>query len=388
MTMISATRTLYLDHQATTPVAPEVVDAMLPYFTERFANSSSGHLGGLAVHRDVERARGRVAALVGAGRTEISFTSGATEANNLALQGVVAARGGGGHVITTAVEHKSVLSCCLHLRTLGTDVTVLPVDRWGRVDPADVARAMRPDTFVVSVMAANNEVGVLQPIAGIAEVVRPSRALFHVDATQAVGHLALDAPALGIDLLTFSAHKIYGPKGIGALYVSREPGRRGLRPLCHGGDQEGALRPGTVNTPAVVGFGEAARLAAEHRDRDGAHGRRLRDRFLAVLGERTDHVLNSGQGPDHLPHAVSLAFPQVGSAAALLARLDHLALSTGSACNSASQEPSHVLTAMGLDERVVATSLRLSFGRGSLTDHAEQAARDIADAVAALAPAR
>ncbi|MEU7016823.1 cysteine desulfurase family protein [Streptomyces sp. NPDC046385] len=382
--------TIYLDHQATTPMDPAVADAMHTAATECFANPSSPHAAGIRAFREVERARGTVARFIGAARSEIYFTSGATEGNNLAVKGVVG-RGPGGlvrHVVTTAVEHKSVLDTCRSLRAAGHEVTVLPVDAEGRVDPARVAAALRPETALVSVMLANNEVSTIQPVARIAELTRAAGVPLHCDATQGVGTLPVDVRELGVELLTFSGHKIYGPKGIGVLYVANELSDRApLVPLLHGGGQERGLRAGTLNTAAVVGLGTAVELLAAGRDREAGRLAALRGRFLAELAGLVPYTLNSGTGVGFLPQAVNLSFEGV-DAQQLLLEVTAVAVSSGSACNSSAQEPSHVLTAIGLPPERIRGSVRVGFGRFTTEEQAVRAAGALAAGVRAAQPVR
>ncbi|MFF8608377.1 cysteine desulfurase family protein [Streptomyces sp. NPDC015346] len=369
--------TIYLDHQATTPMDPAVVEAMNVAATDCFANPSSPHAAGIRAFREVERARGAVARLIGAARTEIYFTSGATEGNNLAIKGVVRSESRR-HVVTTAVEHKSVLDTCRSLRSAGHEVTVLPVDAEGRVGARQVADALRPDTALVSVMLANNEISTVQPVADIAAVTRAAGVPLHCDATQGVGSLPVDVRALGVDLLTFSGHKIYGPKGIGVLYVSNGLSDRApLVPLLHGGGQERGLRAGTVNTAAVIGLGAAVGVLAACRDEEAVRLAGLRARFLAELAELVPYTLNSGTGPGFLPHAVNLSFEGVDAQHLLLEATD-IAVSTGSACNSSAQEPSHVLTAIGLSPERIRGSVRIGFGRFTTEEDVSRAARRLA----------
>ncbi|WP_318207871.1 cysteine desulfurase family protein [Streptomyces sp. SJL17-1] len=377
--------TIYLDHQATTPMDPAVAEAMTFAATHCYANPSSPHAAGIRAFREVERARGAVARFIGAGRSEICFTSGATEGNNLAIKGVVRP-GAARHVVTTAVEHKSVLDTCRSLREAGHDVTVLPVDEEGRVDPGRVAAALRPDTALVSVMLANNEVATVQPVAEIGALTRAAGVPLHCDATQGVGSLPVDVRALGVDLLTFSGHKIYGPKGVGVLYVAnRLSDRAPLVPLLHGGGQERGLRAGTLNTAAVIGLGAAVGVLAAGREAEAVRLAGLRARFLSELAELVPYELNSGTGPGFLPHAVNLSFPDV-DAQQLLLEVADLAVSTGSACNSSAQEPSHVLRAIGLAPERIRGSVRISFGRFTTEEDAIRAAHALA-AVAGRRPA-
>ncbi|MFF9194568.1 cysteine desulfurase family protein [Streptomyces sp. NPDC014779] len=381
---------IYLDHQATTPMDPAVAAAMLHAATECFANPSSPHADGIRAFREVERARGTVARFLGAARSEIYFTSGATEGNNLAVKGVVGSGQDAAprHVVTTAVEHKSVLDTCRSLRAAGHEVTVLPVDAEGRVDPAAVAAALRPETALVSVMLANNEIATVQPVAEIAALTRAAGVPLHCDATQGVGTLPVDVRALGVDLLTLSGHKIYGPKGVGVLYVSNALSDRApLAPLLHGGGQERGLRAGTLNTSAVLGLAAAVELVAADREREAVRLAGLRARFLGELAGLVPYTPNSGTGPGFLPHAVNLSFPGT-DAQTLLLEVTEVAVSSGSACNSSAQEPSHVLTAIGLAPERIRGSIRVGFGRFSTEEDAVRAARALAAGVRAGQPVR
>ncbi|MEU3687014.1 cysteine desulfurase family protein [Streptomyces narbonensis] len=376
--------TIYLDHQATTPPDPAVVEAMTFAATHCYANPASPHAAGIRAFREVERARGAVARLIGAARSEICFTSGATEGNNLAIKGVVTP-GERRHVVTTAVEHKSVLDSCRSLRDAGHEVTVLPVDAEGRVSARQVAAALRPDTALVSVMLANNEISTIQPVAEIGAVTRAAGVPLHCDATQGVGALPVDVRALGVDLLTFSGHKIYGPKGVGALYVSNDLSDRApLAPLLHGGGQERGLRAGTVNTTAVIGLGAAVGVLTARREEESARLAGLRERFLSTLAELVPYELNSGTGPGFLPHAVNLSF-EGADAQQLLLEVTDIAVSTGSACNSAAQEPSHVLMAAGLSPERIRGSIRVGLGRFTTEEDVVRAAHALAAGVSSRA---
>ena len=363
---------IYLDYHATTPVDPRVFAAMAPYFMEVFGNpASTSHAFGREARAAVERARQRLAsALNAASPAEIVFTSGSTESNNLAIKGVVRTCGGRGrHIITAATEHKCVLNACRALAADGYDVTVLPVESDGTVSVAAVEAALRPDTVLVSLMHANNEIGVVHDIAGIGAVCRARGVLLHTDATQSFGKLPVDVQSLQVDLLSMSAHKMYGPKGIGALYV-RTPCR--LVPQLDGGGHEGGLRSGTLNVPGVVGLAEAVALACEDLDADRRTQRALRDRLWNGLrAAYPDVVLN---GPDpvaqaerRLPNNLNVSLPAAAGEALLAALGDEVAVSTSSACTSASGDTSHVLSAIGRAQGLV--NVRLSVGRP--TTHAE-----------------
>ena len=351
---------IYLDNAATTPCAPQVVEAMLPYFTQVYGNASSVHTWGREAKRAVEAARRQVQkALNAAQPQEIFFTGGGSESDNWAIKGAALACRSG-HIITTAIEHHAVLHTCQWLEKQGFRVTYLPVDGEGRVHPLDVERAFREDTILVSVMAANNEVGTLQPIGEIGEICRARGVLFHTDAVQAVGAVPIDVQALQVDLLSLSAHKIHGPKGVGALYV-----RKGtkLDSLLHGGAQERGFRAGTENLPGIVGLGKAIELATAQLADNAARMTALRERLIAGVMERVSGTRLNGHPTQRLPGNVNLSFEGV-EGEALLLRLDlaGVAASSGSACTSGALDPSHVLMALGLTEAQAQGSLRLTLG--------------------------
>ncbi len=360
-------RRIYLDFNASTPLAPEVVEALRPFLGEHFGNPSSPHWAGAPAKGAVERARAQVAALLGCADDEIVFTSGGSEANNHALKGVFFAhRHRGEHVVTSAVEHPAVLQPLRFLETLGARVTVVPVDRRGRVDPDDVRAAMTPRTILVSVMHANNEVGTIQPIAEIAEIARAAGALVHTDAAQSVGKIATRVDALGVDLLSLAGHKLHAPKGVGALYVRR--GTR-LEPLVHGAGHEQGRRAGTESVLLDVGLGAACAAAAPWIGAPGI--RDLRDRFEARLGELLgEGVTVNGRGAERLPNTASVNF--VGRAGAdVLASLPGVAASTGSACHAGSVELSPVLAAMGVPPGEGMGAVRFSLGRSTTWEELE-----------------
>lgn len=356
---------VYLDHHATTPCEPRVVEAMLPWFTERFGNPTSrAHALGLEARDAVETARARVARLIGASPKEILWTSGATESDNLAILGAARAAGRG-HVVTVATEHEAVLEPCRALAEEGFDVTVLPVDGAGEIDPAAIEAALRPDTVLVSAMAVNNEIGTLHPIAEIGRICRARGVLLHCDATQAAGTIPLDVTALQVDLLSLSAHKMYGPKGIGALYVRRGRPRVTLKPLFHGGGQERGLRSGTLPVPLCVGMGEAAEAAREALEAGVPERlRALRDRLWEGIVGRVDGVhLNGPPFDRRAPHNLNLSIDGVESEALIVGLRDVAAFSSGSACASTSLQASHVLRALGLPEHRAQGSVRFGIGR-------------------------
>ncbi len=358
------TRPIYLDYNATTPVDPRVVEAMLPCFTEHFGNPASRtHAYGWAAAALVDDARRRIATALGVQPEEVIFTSGATEANNLALKGAALARARRGqHLVTCATEHKAVLDPCRALAAQGFSLTVLPVDRFGRVEPQRVLEALRDDTILVSVMLANNEIGTLQPVADIAPLCRARGVLLHCDATQAVGKIAVDAAALGVDLLSLSAHKFYGPKGVGVLVVRQRRPRGALVPLLDGGGHEQGLRSGTLNVPGIVGCARALELAVADCEREAQRLRTLRDRLRDGILGALEGVVENGHPSERLPNTLSLSFEGVDGAA-LLVGLRELAVSSGSACTSADPRPSHVLEALGLPRRLADATVRFSLGR-------------------------
>lgn len=380
-----ARRPIYLDHQATTPVDPRVVEAMLPYFTEHFGNASSRqHAFGWTAAEAVEHARHQVARLVGARAKEIVFTSGATEANALALGGAVAARRDrGAHMVTVATEHKAVLDTCARFAHQGCEVTVLPVEPDGRVDVGRFTAALRSDTVVASVMAANNEIGVLQPLAALAAACRARGVWFHTDAVQAAGHVPIDVEALGVDLASFSAHKLYGPKGVGALYVRRSP-RVTIEPQVVGGGQEQGLRAGTLNVPGIVGFGAAAAIARDGLATEMPRLSALRDRLLAGLQRHLDGVAVSGSLTERLPHNLHVRFAGVDGEALMTSLADEVAVSSGAACASGGREPSHVMTALGVDAVQRWSAVRFGLGRGTTADDIDRAISCVVESVRRL----
>jgi cysteine desulfurase len=355
---------IYLDYQATTPLDKRALAEMLPWFTEKFGNPHSvTHAYGREAEAAVETARAEIAALIGAEAREIIFTSGATEANNLAVKGAARFHRalGKDHIVTVATEHKCVLESAKAMAGEGCRLTVLPVDARGLVDLGALAAAIDDRTAVVSVMAANNEIGVLQPVAEIGALCRARGVLFHSDAAQAVGKVPVDVEAMQIDLLSISAHKLYGPKGIGVLYVRRRPRAR-IAPLFDGGGQERALRSGTLPTPLCVGFGAAARLAQAEMNAEAERLLGLRRRFLAGITARLPQVRLNGDAERRLPGNLNLSFPGI-AALELMEACPGLAVSTGSACTAAAVEPSYVLRALGLPEALAASTLRIGIGR-------------------------
>lgn len=368
---------IYLDHNASTPIAPEVREAMLPYLAEHYGNPSSAHWAGAPAAEAVARARGQIAALLGCSPAEVVFTSGGTEADNWALKGAVEASGEQRpHVIVSAVEHPAILEPCRYLERHGVSVTYLPVDGTGLVDPADVARALRPETVLVSVMHANNEVGTVEPVAAIARVTREAGVLLHTDAAQSVGKVPTKVDELGVDLLSVAAHKLYAPKGVGALYV--RAGTR-LEPFVHGAGHEGGRRAGTENVLLDVGLGAAAKLAGDLAWTDGVRG--LRDWLWARLQEHWgDAVVLNGHPTERLPNTLNVSFLG-GDGRRILAAIPDVAASTGSACHSGGTEPSPVLAAMGVPRAVGAGAVRFSLGRTTTRAELETLLELLAEAV-------
>jgi cysteine desulfurase len=387
---------IYLDHHATTPVDARVLEAMLPYFTGKFGNAATRHHRlGWEANDAVERARRQVAALIGAGSKDVIFTSGATEANNLAIKGAARARRAAStsdgaaprdHLVTVATEHKAVLDPMARLAAGGWRVTVLPVAASGLIDLAALEGAVTERTALVSVMAANNEIGVLQPIREAAAIAHAKGAWFHSDAVQAAGRVPFDVEALGVDFASVSAHKIYGPKGVGALYVRRK--RVTVLPEIDGGGHERGLRSGTLNVPGIVGFGRAAEIARAEMPAEARRVGELRDRLLAHLQTGTDGITLNGTLAARLPGNLNVSFAGIDGEA-LLVSLDDVAVSSGAACTQA--EPSHVLTALGLTTDRALASLRFGIGRSTTSDEVDEAARKVNAVVARLrhlSPAR
>jgi cysteine desulfurase len=355
---------VYLDYAATTPPHPKVIEAMLPFFSEVWGNPSSIHACGQEARSAVEEAREKVAGLIGANGDEIFFTSGGTEADNWALKGITSANHKrGNHIITSSVEHHAILETCKHLEEQGFSVTFLPVDHYGMVDPDNVKKAITPKTVLISIMHANNEVGSIQPIAQIGKIAKAAGIYFHADAVQTIGHIPVDVNKLRVDMLSISAHKLYGPKGIGALYI--RAGTK-IEPLLQGGGQEKKMRSGTENVPGIVGFGKAVELAQEEMDEEARRISKLRDTLVKNILEKIDHTRLNGHPTKRLPNNanVSLEFVE-GEAVCLNLDLAGICAATGSACTSESMEASHVLLAMGLGPELARSSLRFSFGKWS-----------------------
>ncbi len=377
---------IYLDYAATTPTDPRVVDAMLPYFHTMFGNAASRtHVFGWQAEEAVEAARREIATTINADPKEITWTSGATEGNNLAIKGAAEflAESGKNHIITAVTEHKAVIDTCKYLARHGCEITFLPVDADGRVQVAEVEAALRPETALVSLMFVNNETGVVQPIAEIGALCHRHGVLLHSDAVQAFGKVPIDVEALQVDLLSISAHKIYGPKGVGALYVRRRRPRVRLAPQIHGGGHERGNRSGTLNVPGIVGFGYAARLARESLAEESARILELREHLRARLTAEIPHAILNGSLEHRVPGILNISFAYV-EGESLLMGLKDIAISSGSACTSASLEPSYVLKAMGLDDELAHSSLRLSIGRFTTREEVDHVADLIAREVARL----
>lgn len=376
---------IYLDYNATTPVDPRVLEAMLPYFTEIYGNAASNdHDFGLAAKRAVDKAREQIALVINARPDEIIFTSGATESDNIALFGVAekyARRGD--HIITCVTEHKAILDCCQKLEKMGKHVTYLPVDEYGRIDPDTVRQAITPQTILISLMAANNEIGTIAPLAEIGAIAEEHGILFHTDAAQAVGHIPIDVKAMNIHTMSISAHKVYGPKGIGALYRRRSNPRVQLEPVIYGGGHERGLRSGTLNVPAIVGFGKALQIAKREMERETkqfqAWTQHMYQRFVQELGD----VELNGHPVDRLPHNLNLSFKGIESRA-LIVQLKDVAIATGSACTSAKVEPSHVIEALGFGQDRAHSAIRISVGRFNTDEQINTAVNRIIEAVREL----
>jgi len=378
------TRRVYLDNNATTPVLPEVLEAMRPFFGERFGNASSIHHHGQETRAAVERARESVARLLGCRASEVVFTGGGTEADNLAIFGIAQA---GDHVISSTIEHHAVLNACKHLAANGFEVTYVPVDGRGLVNPEDVERALRPNTKLITIMLANNETGVVQPIAEIGKIAAEADVYFHTDAVQAAGKIAIDVNKIGCDLLTISGHKFHGPQGVGALYVRK--GTR-LEPMLYGGSHERSRRAGTENVPGIVGLGKAAELALAGFERgDEIKMAAARDHLERELLEIEATGLNGAgsnrERPPRVPNTTNVYFDGIeGEALVIALDLKGLAVSTGAACSSGAIEPSHVLTAMGLSRDRAKASIRFSFGKQNTREDVEFALGLIPETVARL----
>jgi cysteine desulfurase len=355
---------IYMDNHATTRVDPRVLETMLPYFTDKFGNAASrNHSFGWTAEEAVENARGQIASLIGATAKEIIFTSGATESDNLMLKGVAEMyREKGNHIITQAIEHKAVLDTCKRLEKYGYEVTYLPVQKDGRVDPEDVRKAITPKTILICIMYANNEIGVVNPMAEIGKIAKEHGIIFAVDGVQAVGKIPVDMQKDNIDLMALSGHKIYGPKGVGALYVRRRNPRVQLSAVIDGGGHERGMRSGTLNVPGIVGLGKACEICQQEMPEESVRLRGLRDRLKAGLESKLDEVFVNGSMEHRLPNNLNMSFAYV-EGESLLMGINDVAVSSGSACTSATLEPSYVLKALGVGEDLAHTSIRFGLGR-------------------------
>lgn len=377
---MSGQSSIYLDHNATTPCASEVIDAMLPFLIEEFGNASSGHAMGRKAAHSVELARNMLARVIGADAKEVYFTSGATESNNIVLRGLTDVRPRRTRIVTTAIEHPSVLQPCRFLASQGFEVVELPATRGGVVDLDNALRIIDDNTLVVSIQGANNEIGTRQPVEVIARVAHERGAFVHCDATQLLGKVRFSVSIAGVDFASFSGHKAYGPKGIGALFVRSGSARSAIAPPYRGGSQEGRVRPGTMNVPGIVGFGEALRLVRDQSDDESNRLRVLRDTFEQMIECLVPDISTNGAEADRLPGTSSITIPGV-PASMLIANTPDLCISDGAACSSGAFEPSHVLLAIGLSRDHAESTVRISFGRNSTIGHARQAVESIVSAV-------
>ncbi|WP_071908005.1 cysteine desulfurase NifS [Methanobacterium congolense] len=379
---------MYMDHSATSPVDPEVFEAMKPYFQEEFGNASTLYKLGRDGKRAMENARAQVASIIGAEPKDIIFTSGGTESDNIAIKGTVyKLKNKGRHIITSNIEHPAVHETCKYLEKNGFEVTYVPVGTDGLLKASDVEAAIRDDTILITVMHANNEIGTIQPIAEIGKIAHENGILFHTDAVQSVGKIPVDVNALNVDMLSISSHKLYGPKGIGALYIKK--GVR-LEPIIHGGGHERGLRPGTENVPAIVGFGKACQLAEENLDEESARLTRLRDKLVDAVLEQNEEAYLNGDREKRLPGNANFRFTGI-EGESLILHLDFkgIAASTGSACSSTKLEPSQVLMAIGLEEVEAHGSLRISLGRENTEediDHAITSIKEVVDTLRKMSP--
>ena len=376
---------IYLDNHATTPVDPRVLDAMLPYFTEKFGNAASrNHEFGWKAEEAVENARGQIARLINATPKEIVFTSGATESTNLAIKGAAEMyREKGNHIITQVTEHKATLDTCKRLEKYGYEVTYLPVEKDGRVNLDDLRRAITPKTILISIMYANNEIGAVQPIAEIGKIAKEKGVFFHVDAVQAVGKIPVDVQKDGIDLMSISGHKIYGPKGVGALYVRRKNPRVQLSAIIDGGGHERGMRSGTLNVTGIVGLGKACEICQNEMATESAKLFKMRERLKESIMSRLDETFINGSMEHRLPHNINISFAYV-EGESLLMGINDIAVSSGSACTSATLEPSYVLKALGVGEDLAHTSIRFGVGRFNTDEEIDYVADRVVETVTRL----
>ncbi len=376
---------VYFDNHATTPVDPRVLEAMLPYFTEKFGNAASrNHEFGWRAEEAVENARAQVARLINAHPKEIVFTSGATESDNLAIKGVAEThRPKGNHIITQVTEHKAVLDSCKRLESSGYEITYLAVDRDGLIDPDGLAKAITPKTILISIMYANNEIGVIQPIEQIGKIAKKRNVLFHIDAVQAIGKIPVDVQKDAIDLLSISAHKLYGPKGVGALYVRRKNPRVQLSPMIDGGGHERGMRSGTLNVPGIVGLGKACELCQKEMAAEAVRLGQMRDKLKNALESGLDNTAINGSLTHRLPNNLNISFAYV-EGESLLMGINDVAVSSGSACTSAAIEPSYVLRALGVSDDLAHSSIRFGLGRFNTEEEVDYVAARVIETVKRL----
>ena len=365
---------IYLDHNATTPVDPRVLEKMLPYFTEIYGNAASNdHDFGYEAKKAVDKAREQIARVINAKPEEIIFTSGATESDNIALRGIAEKYADkGDHIITCVTEHKAILDVCKKLEKLGKKVIYLPVDQYGMVDPDDVKKAITPKTILISLMFANNEIGTIHPIEEIGKIASDHDIFFHTDAAQAVGHLPIDVQKMNIHLMSMSGHKIYGPKGVGALYRKKSNPRVEIEPIIFGGGHERGVRSGTLNVPAIVGFGEAVRIGNQEMNKENKKYREWAEYMLTELRKEVSEIQLNGHPENRLPNNLNISIPGIESRA-LIVKLKEVAIATGSACTTAKVEPSHVIEALGFGDQRAHNALRFSFGRQNTQEEIDQA---------------
>src|SRR5579875_299884 len=376
---------IYMDNHATTPVDPRVLETMLPYFNEKFGNAASrNHAFGWVAEEGVEEARAQVAQIINATPKEIVFTSGATESDNLAIKGVAGMyREKGNHIITQVTEHKAVLDTCKRLEKEGCEVTYLPVEKDGRINLDDLRRAITTKTILITIMYANNEIGVIQPVAEIGKIAKEKGVFFHVDGVQAVGKIPVDVQKDGIDLLSISAHKLYGPKGVGALYVRRKNPRVQLTAIIDGGGHERGMRSGTLNVPGIVGLGKACEICQQEMPTESERLRALRDRLKDGIMGKLDETYINGSMEYRLPHNINISFAYV-EGESLLMGINDVAVSSGSACTSATLEPSYVLKALGVGEDLAHTSIRFGLGRFNTVEEVDYVANRVVETVERL----
>lgn len=376
---------IYMDNHATTPVDPKVLDAMMPYFTEKFGNAASrNHSFGWEAEKAVDDARRQIATLIHADPKEIIFTSGATESDNLALKGVVEMyREKGNHIVTSVTEHRAVLDTAKRLEKQGIQVTYLPVDKDGLVNPDDVGKAITDKTILISIMMANNEVGTVNPVAEIGRIAKSRGVLFHCDATQGVGKIPVDVEAMGIDLMSFSAHKIYGPKGVGALYVRRKNPRVRLAPIIDGGGHERGMRSGTLPVPLIVGFGKACEICMQLMPEESKRLTELREKLKEGILKKLDEVYLNGHPTKRLPNNLNLSFAYVEGESVLMG-LKEIAVSSGSACTSATLEPSYVIRALGVGSDLAHSSIRFGLGRFNTQEEVDYVIKRVTETIQKL----